>query len=70
MWKSKSTHCAEQLQKSLHNNMTTIIYKHVRTPIFLSVLSKKDFIKFFEMEELGASEAHKTEILDYEVIKI
>jgi hypothetical protein len=30
----------------------------------------KDFIRFFEMEELKASEAHKIEILDYEVIKI
>ena len=30
----------------------------------------KDFIGFFEMEEHGASEAHKNEFLNYEVLKI
>jgi hypothetical protein len=30
----------------------------------------KDFVWFFEMEEHGASEAHKIEFLDYEVLKI
>ena len=30
----------------------------------------KDFIWFFEMEERGASEAHKNEFLNYEVLKI
>jgi hypothetical protein len=33
-------------------------------------LGLKGFIQFFELEELGASEAHKTEILDYEVLRI
>ena len=32
-------------------------------------LGLKDFIQLFEMEELGASETHKTEILDFEVLK-
>ena len=31
-------------------------------------LGLKDFIQLFEMEELGASETHKTEILDFEVL--
>ena len=30
----------------------------------------KGFIQFFELEELGASVAHKTEILDHVVLKI
>ena len=30
----------------------------------------KDFFWFFEMEELGASEAQKSEILNYEVLLI
>ena len=30
----------------------------------------KGFIWFFEMEEHGASEAHKNEFLNYEVLKI
>ena len=30
----------------------------------------KNFISFFEMEEHGASEAHKNEFLNYEVLKI
>ena len=30
----------------------------------------KNFIWFFEMEEHGASEAHKNEFLNYEVLKI
>ena len=30
----------------------------------------KDFFWFFEMEEFKASEAHKTELLNYEVLKI
>ena len=30
----------------------------------------KNFIWFFEMEEHGASEAHKNELLNYEVLKI
>ena len=30
----------------------------------------KDFIWFFEMEEHEASEAHKNEFLNYEVLKI
>ena len=30
----------------------------------------KDFFWFFEMEELGASEAHKTEVLNYKVLNI
>ena len=30
----------------------------------------KNFFQFCEMEELGASETHKTEILDYDVLKI
>ena len=32
--------------------------------------SFKDFIWFFEMEEHGASEAHKNDFLNYEVFKI
>ena len=30
----------------------------------------KDFFWFFEMEENGASEAHKNEFLNYEILKI
>ena len=38
---------------------------------FCNVMTRfKDFIVFFEMEEQGASDAHKNEFLNYEVLKI
>ena len=30
----------------------------------------KGFLSIFEMKELGVSEAHKTEILDYDVLDV
>ena len=55
-------------------NMTTVILKHFETSIFMESFAEKwpglkDFFWFFVMEELGASEAHKTEILNYEVFE-
>ena len=39
---------------------------------FCNVVTRffKDFIWFFEMEEHGASEAHKNEFLNDEILKI
>ena len=59
----------------MYINMTTVISKHFGTSIFIdSFASKwpglKDFFWFFEMEELGASEAQKNEILNYEALII
>ena len=56
-------------------NMTTVISKHFRMSIFRKSfawkwLGLKNFFQFFEMEELGASDAHQTEILDYDIFKI
>ena len=56
-------------------NITTGIFKHFGVPIFMESFVWKwpglnDFFWFFEMDELGASEAHKAEILNYEVLKI
>ena len=56
-------------------NMTTVISKHFGTSIFMESFALKwsglkDFFRFFEMEELGASEAQKSEILNYEVLII
>ena len=52
--------------------MATIILKHFRKLIFRKsfVTSFKGFLSIFEMKELGASEAHKTEILDYDVLDV
>ena len=55
--------------------MTTVVFKYFGKSIVMESLAKKlpglkGFFWFFETEELGASEAHKTEILNYEVLKI
>ena len=57
------------------STLATLIFKHVGTSIFMVSFAKKgpgskDFFWFFEMEELGASEAQKSEILNYEALKI
>ena len=64
-------HCASVWEEMtyLFNNMTTVILKFFRAPIFMDSFNYqwpglKDFFQFFEMEELVASEAQKTEILD------
>ena len=51
--------------------MTTVISKHFGTLIFMESFAQKwpDFFWFFEMEELGASEAQKFEILSYEILE-
>ena len=45
--------------------MTTVILKHFGQQVLWRVLPKIDLVSkiFFELEEPGASEAHKTEIL-------
>ena len=52
--------------------MTTIILKHFRKLIFRKsfVTRFKGFLSIFEMNELGVSEADKTEILDYDVLDV
>ena len=49
--------------------MTTVISNHFGTSIFMESFAYKwfglkNFFWFFEMEELGASEAQKSEILN------
>ena len=62
-------------QQQLYTNMTTVIFKHFGIWIFMEGFVQKcpglkDFFWFSEMEELRVFEAHKTEILNYEVLKI
>ena len=59
----------------LHNNISSVVefqrWWVLKSKIFAMWWPGfKDFIWFFEMEEHGASEAHKNEFLNYEVLKI
>ena len=56
---------------TVYSKITTVILKQFRTPIFMIrfVIRFKWFYSIFWKGGAWASEAHKTEILDYEALK-
>ena len=68
--------CGNKNQQTVQNSCKRA-YTITWLQLFINILGPqflwlglKGFIQFFELEEPGASEAHKTESLDYEVQKI